>query len=62
MPMFFNNRNHWPLCISETLVREISVLRNRTCIITGQMRGRTQLPIPMNTRKLTTKDIERAKK
>lgn len=59
VPVFKNpeNQKDWPKVISNDLNRHINNLKNRTYVITGQMKGKTQLPIPAGAEKVSDRDI-----
>ena len=64
VPVFgnVNNQIDWPKVISNDLIRHINNLKNKTHVIVGQMRGRTQLPIPAGAEKVTDEDLKMAQK
>ena len=64
MPIFNNvqNQNDWPKVISNDLTRHINNLKNKTHVISGQIKGKTQLPIPAGAEKVTEDDLKMAEK
>ncbi len=64
MPVFSNsqNQNDWPKVISDDLLRHINNLKNKTFVISGQMKGKTQLPIPAGADKVADFDLKSADK
>ena len=64
VPIFGNvqNQTDWPKVISNDLIRHINNLKNKTHVISGQMKGKTQLPIPAGAEKVTDEDIKLAEK
>ena len=64
MPVFgnSNNQNGWPKVISNDIIRHINNLKNKTYVISGQMRGRTQLPIPPGAEKVSDEELIKAEK
>ena len=64
VPVFNNsqNQNDWPKVISSDLVRHVNNLKNKTYVISGQMKGKTQLPIPAGAEKVSDDDIKLAEK
>lgn len=64
MPIFNNvqNQNDWPKVISNDLTRHINNLKNKTHVISGQIKGKTQLPIPAGAEKVTDEDLKMAEK
>ena len=57
-----NNQSDWPKVISNDLIRHINNLKNKTYVISGQMKGKTQLPIPPGAEKVSDEDIKKAQK
>ena len=57
-----NNQSVWPKVISNDLIRHINNLKNKTYVISGQMKGKTQLPIPPGAEKVSDEDLKKAKK
>ena len=64
IPLFgnINNQSDWPKVISYDLIRHINNLKNKTHVISGQMKGRTQLPIPVGAEKMTDDDLKLAQR
>ncbi len=62
--MFSNTQNQtdWPKVISSDLIRHINNLKNKTNVISGQMKGKTQLPIPAGAEKVSDDDLKMAEK
>jgi dynein heavy chain len=58
----FNKQSDWPKVISNDLNRHINNLKNKTHVIVGQMKGRTQLPIPAGAEKVSDEDLKMALK
>ncbi len=57
-----NNQNDYLKVISNDLSRHLNNLKNKTYVISGQMKGKTQLPIPIGADKLTDDYINRARR
>ena len=57
-----NNQSDWPKVISNDLIRHINNLKNKTYVISGQMKGKTQLPIPPGAEKVSDEDIKKAQR
>ncbi len=59
IPVFGNsqNQNDWPKVISYDLLKHINSLKNRTHVISGQMKGKTQLPIPAGAEKVSDEHL-----
>jgi dynein heavy chain len=64
MPVFANSQNQsdWPKVISNDLMKHINNLKNRTFVISGQIKGKTQLPIPAGVEKVSDEDIRMAER
>lgn len=64
VPIFSNaqNQSDWPKVISDDLLRHINNLKNKTFVISGQMKGKTQLPIPAGAEKVADFDLANAEK
>ena len=64
VPLFGNvqNQSDWPKVVSTDLVRHINNLKNKTHVISGQMKGKTQLPIPAGAEKVSDDDLKMAEK
>ncbi|CAF0714705.1 unnamed protein product [Brachionus calyciflorus] len=64
VPIFGNVQNQadWPKVISSDLIRHINNLKNKTHVISGQMKGKTQLPIPAGAEKVSDEDLQMAEK
>ena len=57
-----NNQSDWPKVISNDLIRHINNLKNKTYVISGQMKGKTQLPIPPGAEKVSDEELKKAQK
>jgi dynein heavy chain, axonemal len=64
VPVFgnVNNQNDWPKVISNDLIRHINNLKNKTYVISGQMKGKTQLPIPPGAEKISEEDLKKVQR
>ena len=53
MPLLSNNRNHenWPSVVSQDILRHVHQLKNNVYVISGQVKGRTLLPLPVGAEK-----------
>jgi dynein heavy chain len=62
VPVVGNSQNQgdWPKVISSDLIRHINNLKNKTHVISGQMKGKTQLPIPAGADKVSDEDLRLA--
>lgn len=64
MPVFHNKNNQrdMPKVIASDLLKHVNNLKNKTYVLHGQMKGKTNLPIPAGAEKVTDKDIQLAEK
>jgi dynein heavy chain len=64
VPVFANaqNQSDWPKVISSDLIKHINNLKNRTYVISGQMKGKTQLPIPAGIERVSDEDLKMAER
>ncbi len=48
IPLISNNTNHqrWPQVVSGDVVRHSGGLKGDVCVLAGQVKGKTLLPIP----------------
>jgi len=53
VPLLSNNRNHenWPSVVSQDILRHVHQLKNNVYVISGQVKGRTLLPLPVGAEK-----------
>ena len=53
MPLLSNNKNHenWPTVVSQDILRHVHQLKNHVYVISGQVKGRTLLPLPVGAEK-----------
>ena len=47
---------------SNDLIKHINNLKNRTYVISGQMKGKTQLPIPAGAERVSDEDLKMAER
>lgn len=49
VPLLSNNQNHngWPAVVSKDLLRHVHDLKSSVYVLTGQVKGRTLLPMPI---------------
>jgi dynein heavy chain len=62
LPLFSNNLNLGLKSVGDDLLKNLSSLRNKTFVISGQIKGKTQLPIPAGTEKLSDTNIDNINK
>lgn len=64
VPIFSNkkNQNDWPKVISSDLMKHVNNLKNRTHVLKGLLKGKTQLPIPPGAEKVSDREIQQAEK
>jgi dynein heavy chain len=62
VPVIGNSQNQgdWPKVISSDLIRHVNNLKNKTHVLSGQMKGKTQLPIPAGADKVSDEDLRLA--
>jgi len=60
IPIFGNSQNQiqWPKVVSHDINKHIKSLKNKTHVISGQMKGKTQLPIPAGAEKLSDEHLK----
>ena len=58
VPLLSNERNHqnWPVVVSQDVLRHVHQLKNNVFVISGQVKGRTLLPLPVGTEKIAVDD------
>ena len=51
VPLLANERNHeqWPQVVSEDVMRHIHHLKSSVYVVSGQVKGKTLLPLPPGT-------------
>ena len=51
MPLLANERNHeqWPRVVSDDVMRHIHHLKSSVYVVSGQVKGKTLLPLPAGT-------------
>jgi dynein heavy chain, axonemal len=47
-----NNQKSWPDVVAEDVVRQVHTINNRVFVISGQIRGKTLLPLPDGAEKV----------
>ena len=59
IPVFGNtlNQNEWPKVVASDLNKHINKLKNKTHVISGQIKGKTQLPIPAGAEKVSEEHL-----
>lgn len=55
VPLLSNQKNHhnWPVVVSQDVLRHVHQLKNNVFVISGQVKGRTLLPLPVGTEKIS---------
>ena len=55
VPLLSNQRNHehWPEVVSQDVLRHAHTLKNNVYVISGQVKGRTLLPLPVGGDQVT---------
>ena len=48
LPVLGNSNNHgtWPKVVSDDVLKHVYLLKNRVHVLSGQVRGKTLLPLP----------------
>ena len=46
------NQSSWPHVVVKDVARQVSAMKNKVYVITGQVKGKTLLPPPVGTEKL----------
>ena len=51
VPLLSNTNNHqnWPVVVSQDVLRHVHQLKNNVFVISGQVKGRTLLPLPVGS-------------
>jgi dynein heavy chain len=64
IPVFSNKMNQmdWPKVISSDLMKHVNNLKNRTYVLQGLLKGKTQLPIPAGAERVSDREIKKAEK
>ncbi|XP_071988562.1 dynein beta chain, ciliary-like, partial [Engystomops pustulosus] len=60
VPVLANQKNHqtWPHVVSQDVMRHVSNLKSCTFVMSGQVRGKTLLPLPSGSEKVEYIDYE----
>lgn len=55
VPVLSNERNRdaWPHVVSEDVLRHVHNLKSNVYVVAGQVKGKTLLPLPVGTEKIT---------
>ncbi|KAK5876299.1 hypothetical protein CesoFtcFv8_025666 [Champsocephalus esox] len=63
-PLLFNSRNHteWPQVVSQDVRRHVHSLRTHALVVSGQVHGRTLLPLPAGCQNVEQADLETDKR
>lgn len=53
-PLLANDRNHesWPHVVSQDVLRHVHNLKSSVYVVSGQVKGKTLLPLPVGTEKV----------
>ena len=56
VPLLGNDRNHeaWPQVVSADVLRHVHNLKSSVYVVSGQVRGKTLLPLPVGAEKVET--------
>ena len=61
-PLLTNDSNHksWPDVVAQDVVRHVHSIKSRVYVVTGQVRGKTLLPLPDGAEKVEQGRVEGA--
>lgn len=54
VPLLTNEKNHeqWPAVVSQDVKRHVHTLKSNVYVVSGQVKGKTLLPLPVGTEKV----------
>ena len=54
VPLLTNEKNHeqWPAVVSQDVRRHVHTLKSNVYVVSGQVNGKTLLPLPVGTEKV----------
>ena len=63
-PLLSNSRNHaeWPKVVSEDIRRHIHSLKTSVFVVSGQVQGKTLLPLPTGSERLEQAALDTGKR
>lgn len=63
-PLLFNSRNHieWPQVVSQDVLRHVHSLKTNVFVVSGQVQGKTQLPLPAGAERVEQAALEAEKR
>ena len=64
VPLLSNRSNHteWPQVVCEDVVRNVHSLKNDVFVVSGQVQGKTLLPLPMDFERVEQAALEMGKR
>uniref|UniRef100_A0A6Q2WZ44 Dynein axonemal heavy chain 17 n=1 Tax=Esox lucius TaxID=8010 RepID=A0A6Q2WZ44_ESOLU len=64
VPLLSNGRNHneWPQVVSQDIQRHVNSLKTKVFVVSGQVKGKTLLPLPPGAERVEQAAIEREKR
>ncbi|KAL0984038.1 hypothetical protein UPYG_G00136240 [Umbra pygmaea] len=64
VPLLSNGRNHseWPQVVSQDIQRHVNSLKNKVFLVSGQVKGKTLLPLPPGAERVEQAAFEREKR
>ncbi|XP_030631579.1 dynein axonemal heavy chain 9 isoform X2 [Chanos chanos] len=64
VPVLSNNRNHchWPHVVSQDIMRHVHTLKTNVFVLSGQVKGKTLLPLPPGSERVEQAAFERDKR
>ena len=62
--MLTNEKNHeqWPAVVSQDVRRHVHTLKSNVYVVSGQVNGKTLLPLPVGTERVGESDFEERKR
>lgn len=64
VPLLSNGRNHieWPQVVSQDIQRHVHSLKTNVFVVSGQVKGKTLLPLPPGAERVEQAALERDKR
>ena len=58
VPLLSNKKNHqaWPAVVSQDVMKHVYSLKNNVFVISGQVKGKTVLPLPVGAENISDED------
>lgn len=60
VPLLTNEKNHeqWPAVVSQDVKRHVHTLKSNVYVVSGQVNGKTLLPLPVGTERVNEADLD----